>query len=94
MSQYIQVGNTVRLVAQFYDWDGAPVDPALIKLIFYDAKYTKIDEYSIGPAHKLEPGKYYFDYVTKASGTVFYEWYGEVDGLPTLKRGTFTARQM
>ena len=92
MSKYYQIGNTVRLISEFKDWDGSLVDPVLIKIILYDSQFRKIEENSIGAANKIEIGKYYFDYVPQITGTIFYEWYGVIDGLPSLKRGTLITR--
>lgn len=92
--QYYQLGNTVRLIAQFKDWDGNPVDPVLIKVVFYDTQFKKISEHSIGPANRLDTGSYYFDYVPDTVGTFFYEWYAEIDGLPSLKRASLTVRRI
>ena len=82
----VERGNTVRLTAQFKDWDEVAVDPTLIKLIIYDSKYTKLNEYIVGVATKLTTGSYYYDYVTTVVADFVYEWYAEIDGLPSLKR--------
>jgi hypothetical protein len=93
MSQYYQLGNTVRLIAQFSDWDGNPVDPALIKIKFYDVYFKKIDEQSVGVGSKIDVGSYYFDYVPDTTGTFIYEWYGEIEGNPSLQRETISIKK-
>jgi hypothetical protein len=94
MKQHIQMGNTVRLTAQFSDWDGNPVDPALIKVKFYDTRFKLLEEHSVGAANKLDVGSYYFDYVPQVPDTIYYEWYAEIDGLPSLKRESLTVRKI
>lgn len=86
-----QSGNTVRLTCEFYDFSGGLSDPSSVKLRIYDYKYKLIDEYT--NATKTEMGKYYFDYVTDENNkTYIYEWYGELEGTPSLKRGSFLTK--
>lgn len=95
MDTVYQSGNTVRLECTFEDFNGYKVDPDTIKVIFYDYRYTKINEIIIGLSNKKSTGVYYYDYVTpvnEENKRVYYEWYGEIDGTPALKRGSFIVR--
>lgn len=89
-----QKGNTVRLEAQFYDWEDQPVDPTLVKLIIYDYNHIKLDEISIPPSNRLDVGSYYYDYVFSQAGVFVYEWYAEIDGKPSLRRNRFSVAQV
>lgn len=87
---FYQHGNTVKLECTFYDFDGQLVDPAAIKVIVYNYKYEVIFE---GTGSRISLGKYFYDYKTESiEQRLFYEWYGEIDGLPTLKRGEFVTQ--
>jgi hypothetical protein len=88
-----QSGNTVRLSCEFYDFDKEMKDPTIIKLKIYDYKYNLLDEFT--NVIRSEMGKYYFDYVTDVDNkTYIYEWYGELDGTPSLRRGSFITKFM
>lgn len=85
-----QSGNTVRFNAEFYDFDGQLIDPAVIRFIVYDNRWAKLSETSIGAADRKEVGKYFYDYITITSGIFYFEWYAEINSYPSLKRGQFT----
>lgn len=86
-----QSGQTVRLSCEFNNFKGEPVDPEIVKVIIYDEKYNKITDYSLGANSKTDVGKYFFDYKTDPNKEqrVYYEWYGEINGNPALKRSSF-----
>ncbi|MDW7673791.1 MAG: hypothetical protein SCK28_04555 [Bacillota bacterium] len=88
-----QGGNAIRLTAQFKDWDGENVEPDLVKVIIYDRNYKKLQEHSIGQANRLDTGLFYFDLVIN-EGLYVYEWYSEIDGLPSLKRNLISISKM
>lgn len=80
-------GNTVRLKATFKDFDGILIDPTIIKVIIYDYKYQKISEYV---PIKTGVGTYILNYTTpQEEQRIIYEWYSEIQGSPSLKRGSF-----
>lgn len=86
-----QHGNTIRLTCEFFDFDGIPKSPDDVKIRIYDYKYNVIDEFN--NATKTEEGKYYFDYVSETENkTYYYEWYGQLDGTPSLRRGSFITK--
>jgi hypothetical protein len=88
-----QYGNTVRLECEFLDFSGVKVDPQFVKVIIYDAKYNVISTETLGGANKKNVGEYFYDYTTPLKEQkLYYEWYGEIDGKPSLKRGQFITR--
>lgn len=85
-----QFGNTVRLECTFYNFSGALTDPENIKVKIFDYRYNLVSE---GLAIRESIGKYIFDYVTEPEEQkVFYEWYGEIAGKPSLKREEFVTK--
>lgn len=88
-----QTGNAIRLECGFSDFDGSAVDPQLVKVVIYNAKYEALFTKVISDVNKKSVGEYFFDYVTENAGQkYFYEWYGEIDGTPSLKRGQFATK--
>lgn len=85
-------GTTIRLECVFRDFEGNLRDPELVKVKIYDYRYNILIEES---GNKQAEGTYFFDYVTPDKAQqLFYEWYGEIEGKPTLKRGEFSTRFM
>jgi len=85
-----QYGNTVRFECSFFNFNNIKVDPQKIKLIIYDYKYNILFE---GVGIKKDVGEYFYDYTTEMKEQkLYYEWYGEIDGKPSLKRGEFMTR--
>lgn len=88
-----QYGNTVRFECSFYNFDEVKVDPDLIKIVIYDHKYTQLSETVLGASNKLDVGEYFFDYPTEEKEQkLYYEWYGEINGKPSLKRNSFVTQ--
>ena len=83
-------GDTIRLKATFYDWDGVLADPTAITVTFYDSSKT-----AIGTAvtltletAKISTGVYFYDYTVPSGYTkMYYEFNGTVDGDPSIERG-------
>lgn len=85
-----QYGSTIRFEVTFYNFENEIVDPSLVKIKIYDYKYNVLLDV-IGT--KLTVGKYQHDYtIPPKEQKLFYEWYGEIDGKPSLKRGEFMAK--
>lgn len=85
-----QYGNTIRLECVFFDFNGERVDPHTVKLIIYDERYRKISE---GLGIRVSVGEYLYDYTTEEKQQkIYYEWFGEIDGKPSLRRGEFMTR--
>ena len=84
-------GDTIRIYGEFENFSGQLSDPTNIKLIIYDFKYKKLEEFSNG-IERESTGKYYFDYLVptdRIGQTIIYEWNGELDGSISLDRGKF-----
>lgn len=87
-----QTGNTIRLTCSFFGFDGKPANPQIVRVIIYDVLYKKIKEVTLTETNKIKDGEYYFDYIPTKEGRVYYEWYGEIAGNPSIKRGTIEAK--
>lgn len=91
MSNVYQSGNTVRLECKFYDFYNNPVNPDVVKIILYNYKYEILKEFLVNQS--ADVGSYYFDYKTEDEPQrLFYEWYGEINGKPSIKRGELYTR--
>lgn len=83
-----QVGNTVQLQATFKNFAGILVDPEIIKVKFYDANYIQLAEVTLVPDNKISTGvyEYYLVVPSTKNPIIYYEWYAEIDSMPSLKR--------
>lgn len=91
MAGVIQAGNTIRLTCKFYDPNGYITTPTVVRLTFYDYRFQKITDVNLSDADILTEGTYYYDYATETHEKKYYvEWYGLIDGLPSIKRDTFS----
>jgi hypothetical protein len=92
MSTY-QYGNTVRLECNFYDFSGLSVNPDFVKVVIYNSKYEVIFTETLSISNRSDVGKYFYDYITeKKEQKIYYEWYGEINGKPSIKRGQFITK--
>ena len=84
-------GNTIRLKCIFEDFDGNRVNPSNVKIILYDNKYQKLQESFLSSGYRVGTGEYVYNYITSSDSEqrIVYEWFGEINGLPSLKRSTF-----
>lgn len=84
-----QIGNTLRLQAQFKDFDDVLTDPDSVSLIIYNSDYSV--EETLTPT-KTSIGIYraYWTIPSGTSGaTYIYEWSGTINEYPSLKRELF-----
>jgi hypothetical protein len=92
MASYI-AGDTIRLLCTFKDFSGALATPTLINVKIYDQKYTLVNTYSVDlTVNNLSQGNYFYDYTIPSqyvNTNLFYEWYAEYNGVPSLNRGQF-----
>ncbi len=82
-------GNTITLECTFQDNNGNISDPDSVKVITYDYKHVKLDEYTGSDITKVSTGVYKFDYTppTNVSRSfVYYEWNGTRAGKVSLLR--------
>lgn len=88
MSKIYQTGNTIKLQATFYGFDGYKVVPDIVHFKVYDNNYTVIENISIDKdTNSSEVGVYFYFYESVVEGDFYYEWYGEVEGMKCLQRG-------
>lgn len=88
-----QYGNTIRFECDFFDFNGVKIDPQMIKLVIYNYKYQVLSTIVLNTNNRQNVGEYYYDYVTESKEQkLYYEWYGEIDGKPSLKRGEFITK--
>ena len=79
------VGNTVRLKAEFRDFNGEYVSPDNVILRIYDGYKKQVGEDI--PVLPSDVGKYQYDYVIPdVIGPLYFEFSGEIDGKPILGR--------
>jgi hypothetical protein len=92
MASYLS-GDTIRLLCTFKDFAGNLADPTLINVKIYDQTYTLISTNSVDLVNnKTSSGNYFYDYTCPAqyqNKTLYYEWYAEYNGVPSLNRGSF-----
>lgn len=88
-----KAGNTVRFSCEFKDFANQLADPPLIMFKVYNQRYEQIHTASLGSGEKAGIGNYFYDYTIPSTGytnqKLYYEWYGEVAGNPSLNRGSF-----
>jgi hypothetical protein len=90
VTEAIQAGNTVRLSCHFYDVDGVLTNPTLVKVIIYDYRYNKMEEFTLDSSYQISTGVYFYDFQTSIEERRYiYEWYGTIGGLPSIKRADF-----
>ncbi len=81
------IGNTVRLKAEFKDFNGEYVSPENVILRIYDVYKKQVGEDI--PVSPSGVGKYQYDYVIPdIAGTLYFEFVGTIGGLPILGRAT------
>lgn len=81
------IGNTVRLKAEFKDFNGEHVSPENVILRIYDRHKKQVGEDI--PVSPSDVGKYLYDYVIPdVFGTLYFEFVGTIGGLPVLGRAT------
>ena len=76
------VGNSVRLGAEFKDFDGVLYDPTDVKVKIYKSDMSVSTE-AVPTRDSL--GVFYYDYILTATDYAF-EFSGEVAGFPILSR--------
>jgi hypothetical protein len=86
------IGNTVRLKAEFRDFNGEHVSPENVALRIYDGYKKQVGEDI--PVLPSNVGKYEYDYVIPGDviGPIYFEFAGTIGGLPILGRATIDRR--
>lgn len=83
-------GDTVRLVANFMDFNGNAVSPENIELTIYDLEEEEIESINLDDSNRKDVGVYFYDYV--ADQDVIFEFFGEVEGNPTVIRNSLQVK--
>jgi hypothetical protein len=86
----VTVGDTIRLKASFYNWNGNLVDPEEITVSFFDSNKSRIgEEVPLNlTAAKESAGIYHYDYIVPSGHSrIYFEFKGEIDGKPSVERG-------
>ncbi|MBO0962390.1 hypothetical protein J1P26_22060 [Neobacillus sp. MM2021_6] len=88
MNITVIAGTAIRAVNTFYNFDGKPQDPQLVKFKVYDRSYKLLEDYILSDANKLSEGKYFYDYATpdEPYKSIILEFYGEIAGNKTIER--------
>jgi hypothetical protein len=85
------IGNTVRLKAEFRDFNGEHVSPENVTLRIYDGSKKQVGEDI--PVLPNDVGTYQYDYVIPdVIGPLYFEFVGTIEGLPILGRATIDER--
>ena len=86
------IGDTVRLKAEFKDFNGEHVSPENVILRIYDGYKKQVGEDI--PVLPSDVGKYQYDYVIPGDviGPLYFEFVGTIGGLPILGRATIDRR--
>lgn len=95
MKNIYLTGSTIRFQCTFNDFNNQKIDPQLIKLLLYNEKFVKVNEFILNSLNKLDTGVYFYDYITSESDNYkkfYYEFYGEIGGKPSINRGEFSLR--
>lgn len=86
-------GNTVRFYCDFYNFAKAKTDPSLIKFKIYDSKYELLEEISLNlVTSKISTGSYFYNFIVPMeylNKRFYYEFYAEIEGLPSIYRDEF-----
>ena len=91
VEQMSLIGNTVRLKAEFKDFNGEHVSPENVNLRIYDGYKKQVGEDI--PVLPSDVGKYQYDYVIPdVIGPLYFEFVGTIGELPILGRATIDKR--
>lgn len=81
------IGNTVRITGEFVTWAGSRADAENPVLNVYDKYEKKLLESIPLDNHKVDIGKYQYDYVIPDGiGNIYFEIIGNVEGMPEVAR--------
>lgn len=80
------IGDTIKLQAEFYNWNGELASPENVILKIYNMRKQQIGE-NIIPS-LVQTGKYEYDFtIPSLSGNMFYyEFSGVLEGTPIVSR--------
>jgi hypothetical protein len=80
-------GNTIKLKANFVDFDNVEVDPLDLVFKVYDKQEKTIYLYKLTEANKIKTGEYEVLYtLPNNQDEIIYEFSGELDGVQIVGR--------
>lgn len=80
-------GDTIKLVAEFQDFDSAYVDPDRILLSIYDVAGNRMESKIVGTEYKISVGVYEIPYtLPRNMERIVYEFSGIINDYPTIVR--------
>ena len=92
----LQKGNTLRLMAQFTNWEGDSAAPDSVTVRVYDRNWGLQIEQVLTNANKRTDaqdviilGAYFFEYIPLMAGKFYFEFAGALQGTAALKRDSF-----
>lgn len=82
------MGSTVRLKCEFKTFAGSYADPSEVLLRIYNGLREPVEEHTLGPGHRTDVGKYYYDYTMpyEAVWPLYIEFNGLMEGSPAVGR--------
>jgi hypothetical protein len=82
------IGDTIRLSAEFKDWDGLPADLDDVTITIYDQNKEEMESFT---PIRDDVGKYYYDYTVKLNESVpiTFEYKGMLSNTPITRRMSF-----
>lgn len=87
------VGNAYKMEAHFSDWEDKEliIDPTVVKFKILDIQFNSVEEHILGPQNRIAKGVYQYFFVPSKPGMYYYEWWADIEGLPSLIRESFSA---
>lgn len=87
--------STVRIIGEFYSYEEKLTEPQNIKLILYNDRWEKQEEFVMSLSNKITDGKYFFDYLLPSKPQkLYYEWNAIIDGSTSISRDTIIVSKM
>ena len=79
-------GNTIRLSAEFKDWDDSLTDPSGVTVKIYDYYDNLLHEATTPAIENPDVGKYYYDYEVEATLPHYFIYSGEIAGADATQK--------
>ncbi len=76
--------DTIRLIVQFRDFNGQPINPTDVKLTIYDKQ--QVDETITDGIINIEQGNYQYDYTDTTNSDFVFEFSGVFNDKTVLAR--------
>lgn len=88
------IGSTIRLKCEFKTFAGSYADPPEVMLRVYNGLREVVEEIMLGPEHRVDTGRYYYDYMVpyEAVWPLYIEFNGLMEGSPAVGRISLSER--